>query len=136
LKAQAISRSLCLCLAQQFVRNIQSGSHGRNLGVFFVVGKLKHRRGEGVRAKIKNAGRGCPAWRGWRVVTIRLFAKRRIVIAGLVIRWGRSGGAKLVCGLGAEEAAVGHQVLILAGCCHCLASVGKCGRLCATVCAL
>jgi hypothetical protein len=90
-----------LCLAQQFVRNIQSGSHGRNLGVFFVVGKLKHRRGEGVRAKIKNAGRGCPAWRGWRVVTIRLFAKRRIVIAGLVIRWGRE---------------VGWQTGILVGC--------------------
>ena len=57
LEAQAISRSLCLCLAQQFVRNIQSGSHEIDLSAFFMVGKLKHRFGEGVGTKIKNAWR-------------------------------------------------------------------------------
>ena len=75
-----------------------------------MVGKLKHRRGEGVRAKIKNAGHEGAAWRGRRVGTIRLFAKRRIVIAGLVIRWGGRWGGRLVFWLGAEEAVGGHAM--------------------------
>ena len=59
---------------------------------------------------MQKAGCECPAWRGWRVVTIRLFAKSRIVIAGLVIRRGRRCGGELVFWLGAEDATGVHAM--------------------------